>query len=95
MKFFPNLSPAHTLAVKTVDVLTFGLVPGAVSLALLATLECTIGLGLISGKFMRLTLLLLAFRMVGAASPLLLSPARSLTRSPTPRPSKASTSSRT
>jgi uncharacterized membrane protein YphA (DoxX/SURF4 family) len=74
VKFFPNLSPAHTLAVKTVDVLTFGLVPGAVSLALLATLECTIGLGLISGKFMRLTLLLLAFQMVGAASPLLLFP---------------------
>ena len=54
--------------------LTFGLVPGAVSLVLLATLECAIGLGLISGKFMRPTLLLLAFQMVGAASPLLLFP---------------------
>jgi uncharacterized membrane protein YphA (DoxX/SURF4 family) len=74
LKFLPNLSPAQTLAVQTIDVLTFGLVPGAVSLVLLATLECAIGLGLISGRFMRPTLLLLAFQMVGAASPLLLFP---------------------
>src|SRR3712207_173235 len=72
LKFFPNLSPAHTLVVKTIDVLTFGPVPGTVSLVLLATLECAIGLGLISGWFMRPTLFLLAFQMVGAASPLLL-----------------------
>ncbi len=74
MKFLPSLSPAQTLAVQTIDVLTFGLVPGAVSLVLLATLECAIGLCLISGRFMRPTLLLLAFQMVGAASPLLLFP---------------------
>jgi uncharacterized membrane protein YphA (DoxX/SURF4 family) len=82
LKFFPNLSPAQTLAVKTIDVLTFGLVPGAVSLVLLATLECAIGLGLISGKFMRPTLLLLAFQMVGAASPLLLVPGEVFTAFP-------------
>jgi len=82
LKFFPNLSPAQTLAVKTIDVLTFGLVPGAVSLVLLATLECAIGLGLISGKFMRPTLLLLAFQMVGAASPLLLFPGEVFTAFP-------------
>jgi len=74
LKFFPGLSPAQTLAVKTIDLLTLGLIPGGVSLVLLATLECAIGLGLISGRFMRLTLLLLAFQMLGAASPLLLFP---------------------
>ena len=74
LKFFPGLSPAQTLAVKTIDLLTFGLVPGGASLVLLAVLECAIGLGLISGKLMRLTLLLLAFQMVGAASPLVLFP---------------------
>ena len=58
-KFLPNLSPAQTLAVQTIDVLTFSLVPGAVSLVLLATLECAIGLGLFSSRFMRQTLLLL------------------------------------
>ena len=58
-KFLPNLSPAQTLAVQTIDVLTFSLVPGAVSLVLLATLECAIGLGLFSSRFMSQTLLLL------------------------------------
>ena len=82
LKFFPNLSPAQTLAVKTIDVLTFGLLPGTVSLVLLATLECAIGLGLISGKLTRLTLLLLAFQMVGAASPFFLFPAEVFTAFP-------------
>jgi uncharacterized membrane protein YphA (DoxX/SURF4 family) len=82
LKFFPGLCPAQTLAVKTIDALTVGLLPAGVSLALLATLECAIGLGLISGKFMRLTLLLLAFQMVGAASPLLLFPGEVFTQFP-------------
>lgn len=82
LKFFPDLSPAQTLAVKTIDVLTFGLLPGTVSLVLLATLECAIGLGLISGRLMRLTLLLLAFQMVGAASPLFLFPGEVFTAFP-------------
>ncbi len=82
LKFFPNLSPAQTLAVDTIDVLTFGLLPGGVSLVLLASLECAIGLGLISGKLMRPTLLLLAFQMVGAASPLLLFPGEVFTAFP-------------
>jgi uncharacterized membrane protein YphA (DoxX/SURF4 family) len=63
-------------------VLTLGLVPGGVSLVLLATLECAIGLGLVSGRFMRVTLLLLAFQMVGAASPLLLFPGEVFTQFP-------------
>lgn len=82
LKFFPGLSPAQTLAVETIDVLTFGLLPASVSLVLLAALECAIGVGLISGKFMRLTLLLLAFQMVGAASPLLLFPGEVFTQFP-------------
>ena len=74
LKYFPGLSPAQTLALETIDLLTFGLIPAGASLVLLATLECAIGLGLISGRLMRLTLLMLAFQMVGAASPLLLFP---------------------
>ena len=62
--------------------LTVGLVPGGDSLVLLATLECAIGLGLVSGRFMRVTLLLLAFQMVGAASPLLLFPGEVFTQLP-------------
>src|SRR5215211_4930086 len=82
LKFFPGLSPAQTLAVKTIDVLTLGHLPAGASLMLLATLECAIGLGLISGKFMHLTLLLLAFQMIGAASPLLLFPGEVFTQFP-------------
>lgn len=82
LKFFPGLSPAQTLAVKTIDVLTMGLLPAGAGLVLLATLECAIGAGLISGKFMRLTLLLLAFQMIGAASPLLLFPGEVFTQFP-------------
>lgn len=82
LKFFPGLSPAQTLALKTMDVLTLGLIPGGVSLVLLATLECAIGLGLVSGKFMRVTLLLLALQMLGAASPLLLFPGDAFLRFP-------------
>jgi uncharacterized membrane protein YphA (DoxX/SURF4 family) len=82
LKFFPGLSPAQTLAVKTIDVLAFGLLPASVSLVLLAMLECVIGLGLISGTFIRLTLLLLAFQMVGAATPLFLFPGEVFTQFP-------------
>jgi uncharacterized membrane protein YphA (DoxX/SURF4 family) len=74
LKFFPGLSPAQDLALRTIDLLTLGLIPASLSLALLATLECAIGLGFLTGKYMRLTLLLLAFQMAGALSPLVLFP---------------------
>jgi uncharacterized membrane protein YphA (DoxX/SURF4 family) len=82
LKFFPGLSPARTLALETIDVLTLGLLPAGVSLVLLTSLECAIGVGLISGRFMRLTLLLLAFQMIGAATPLLLFPGEAFTQWP-------------
>lgn len=72
LKFFPNVSPAQELATRTTEVLTFGVAPAGVSLVLVAALECVIGVGLISGRFLRLTLALLGFQMVGAMSPLLL-----------------------
>ena len=74
LKFFPGLSPAQELATHATDVLSFGLLPAGVSIVMVAALECTIGLGLISGRFLRLTLLLLGFQMVGAMSPLLMFP---------------------
>lgn len=72
LKYFPNLSPAQDLVIRTMEVLTFGLVPAHLSVILVATLECTIGLGLISGRYLPLTLALLGFQMVGALSPLFL-----------------------
>src|SRR3990172_1562602 len=55
LKFFPNVSPAQELATRTMDALTLGMVPPAVSLPVLAALECLIGIGLLSGIFMRAT----------------------------------------
>jgi uncharacterized membrane protein YphA (DoxX/SURF4 family) len=75
LKFFPGLSPATDLAVRTIDVLTFGLIPGNISLILLATLETAIGLGFLTGRYMRLTLGLLVFQMAGTLTPLALFPA--------------------
>lgn len=74
LKFFPGLSPAEELATSTVSTLTFGLVPPATAAVLIATLETVIGLGLITGVLMRVTLLLLALQMIGTATPILLFP---------------------
>ena len=74
LKFFPGVSPAEELVTNTINRLSFGLIPPATAAFLVATLETLIGLGLITGVAMRLTLLLLAFQMVGTAMPILLFP---------------------
>ena len=70
LKYFPGASAAEALATRTISVLSFGLVPPAVSLPVLATWECAIGLGLLSGRFLRATLVLLFVQMAGTFLPL-------------------------
>src|SRR3990172_5761728 len=82
LKFFPDLSPAEDLAVRTVRILTFGLVPDAVALFVLALWEVMIGLGLIWGRYLRVTLLLLWLQMLGTITPLFFFPAETFTRIP-------------
>jgi len=72
LKYFPGASPAEDLVVSTMSLLTFGLVPDGVGLVFVATLECFIGLCLVSGHGMRLAIWLLAIQLVGILSPLLL-----------------------
>ncbi len=74
LKFFPGLSPAQELATRTISILTAGLIPPQVSILILATWECLIGLGLIIGAFMRATLLLLWLQMLGTITPLFFFP---------------------
>jgi putative oxidoreductase len=74
LKFFPGFSPAEGLVMKTLDVLTLGMISAHMGVVLVAGLECTIGLGLITGRFLRLALVLLGLQMIGAMSPLLLFP---------------------
>ena len=79
LKFFPGLSPAEDLAARTIGALSFGRMPPSVSLPLLAALETTIGLGLLSGRFLRVTLLLLLLQMMGTVTPLVLFPHETFT----------------
>ncbi len=74
IKFVPGWSPAADLATRTITLLTFGLVPPAVSLPVLAAWESLIGLGLLTGRFLRVTLLLLFVQMPGTMMPLFLFP---------------------
>lgn len=74
LKFVPGLSPADELATRTISALTFGVVPPEISRPMLAAWECLIGLGLITGLFMRATLLLLFVQMMGTITPLVLFP---------------------
>ncbi|GIV66451.1 MAG: hypothetical protein KatS3mg047_0844 [Bellilinea sp.] len=82
LKFFPGLSPAQGLAAKTIEVLSFGLIGSEISVPLLAMWESLIGLGLITGKFLRVTLLLLFLQMAGTMTPLVLFPAETFMRFP-------------
>jgi uncharacterized membrane protein YphA (DoxX/SURF4 family) len=74
LKFFPTLSPAEDLAGRTIGVLTFGAITPAASVPVLAAWECAIGIGLISGQFLRPTLLLMFVHMSGTVTPLFLFP---------------------
>jgi hypothetical protein len=82
LKFFPGLSPAEGLATRTIDVLTFEFIPPHVSIRILATWECLIGLGLIAGVFMRATLLLLWLQMIGTMTPVFFFPHEVFVRIP-------------
>lgn len=74
LKFFPEASPAQDLATRTIETLTLGLVKPALSLPVLAIWECVIGLGLITNRYLRLTLILLFAQMLGTFTPLVLFP---------------------
>ncbi len=79
LKFFPRVSSAEEIASRTIGMMTFGLVPKSVILPVLALWETVIGLGLLSGKFLRGTLLLLWLQMAGTLTPFFLFPAELFT----------------
>ena len=71
LKLVPNLSPAEDLVRHTIY-----FVDPDWFLYVLAVWEMLIGLGLIFGKYMRITLLLLFLQMPGTALPLVILPTR-------------------
>lgn len=73
LKLFDR-SPAQNLAERTTEALTFGLISGTAAGILVAALECTIGICLVTRRQVRLGLGLLAVAFVGILSPLVLFP---------------------
>ncbi|MBI2776746.1 MAG: DoxX family membrane protein [Chloroflexi bacterium] len=82
LKFFPGASPAEMLAARTIEQLSGGSIGPSVSMPGLATWESLIGLGLLTGRLMRATLLLLVVQMLGTMTPLVLFPAETFTTFP-------------
>lgn len=76
LKYFPGVSPAENITLTTTHLLTFGLVgdviPNSVGLAMVATLECVIGLSLLTKVMLRVTMYLLAVELIGIMSPVFL-----------------------
>lgn len=76
LKLWPGLSPADEIATATSLELTFGLISADVARLGLAVLEMTIGVGLLTGKWLRLTIALLFAQMAGTLTPLVIFPER-------------------
>ena len=74
LKFFPDLSPAQAIALRTLERLTWGTLSPSVALHLLALWETLVGVGLLLGVYPRVVLALLFLHMVGTFSPLVLFP---------------------
>ena len=83
LKFFPGLSPAEAIASATIDRLTFGLVTGHTAVLLTAVTETVIGLTLVTGKFLRVGVVILGSALIGIMSPLALFTAELFPHGPT------------
>jgi uncharacterized membrane protein YkgB len=82
LKFFPGASPAADLASQTIGRLTGGRVGPLVALRVLAAWEVLIGIGLLTGTFLRITLLVLWVQMLGTMLPLVFFPSQTFSSFP-------------
>jgi uncharacterized membrane protein YkgB len=74
LKYFEGLSPAESLAIRTIEMISFGLIGPEVVRYGLATWEVLIGIGLIFKLYLRETLFLMFVQMLGTLTPVLLLP---------------------
>ncbi len=74
LKFFPELSPAETLAKNTIRLLTTHLIPTHITFILLAIWECLIGFLIALKKTRRIGVFLALVHMAATFSPFLLLP---------------------
>lgn len=82
LKFFPELSPAESLATETIDAMTFHLLPDGMSYLMLAILEVAIGMGLMVGKQQRFFVIAALVHMVCTCVPLFAFPELSFKEAP-------------
>ena len=72
MKFLPVVLPIDLLAERTLTIITFHLFRPETCLHVLALFECIIGFGMLTGRFLRLTVFLLFLQLPGTFLPLIL-----------------------
>ena len=82
LKFFPNLSPAEVLAMDTLRLLTFGVIPSEVSIILLATGEALLGICLILNFHRRFVVGCALIHILFTFSPLLFFPEQAFNDNP-------------
>ena len=82
LKFFPTLSPAEDLAIKTIDIMFFHLLDETLSIKLLAILEVGIGLGFLSGFYTKVVTIIFLSHMVCTFAPLFILPELSFNQAP-------------
>lgn len=74
LKFFPGASPAEQIVKQTLAALTFGVVDGTAAVVVTAVIETVIGLTLLTGRWLKVGLVVLAVALVGMMSPVVLFP---------------------
>ena len=77
LKLFPGASPATGLIVST-----YPFLPERLFVSFVGCWELVIGLGFMTGRFLRITVALMYLQMVGAMSPIVLNPAAVFVRPP-------------
>tara|TARA_R110000868_G_C10721179_1_gene750823 strand:+ start:446 stop:874 length:429 start_codon:yes stop_codon:yes gene_type:complete len=70
LKFFPELSPAEDLAKRTIQLLTFGIIPSSISILILAFVEVVIGLCLIFNFYSKQIVKIAIVHIIFTFSPL-------------------------
>jgi len=74
LKMCPGVSPAESLAIMTIEKLTFGLIAPYISIKLLAIWEVLIGVGFIIGIYPKFFVRIFMLHMVLTFTPLFLFP---------------------
>lgn len=82
LKFFSGLSPAEDLAINTIDILTFSLIPGNISIIILAIAEVALGLMLIFNIALKQVVIATFIHLICTFIPLFAFTSLSFTKAP-------------